>query len=134
MNENESPPLNLGLGRTSVSIFTGSEHKQSYQTMTIKRAEPKKLTEKQKYDKRMQVKIRRMEEKEKLLDDEIDEIDAEFKALFSTDDVEETIVNIEQTGSPWNGGIGKFQFSAVEEEACSDLDYLEMSRDTARNH
>jgi len=132
MSENESSPLNLGLGRTSVSIFTASAHKQSYQT--IKRAEPKKLTEKQKYDKRMQVKIRRMEEKEKLLDDEIDEIDAEFKALFSTDDVEETIVNIEQAGSPWYGGVGKFQFSAVEEEACSDLDYLEMSRDTARNH
>lgn len=56
----------------------------------------------------MQVKLRRMEEQEKQLDDEVDEIDAEFKALFSTDDVEETIVNIEQVGSGRNAGVDKF--------------------------
>jgi len=43
----------------------------------------------------MQFKIRRMEEQERQLEDEVDEIDAEFKALFSTDDADEAMINIE---------------------------------------
>jgi hypothetical protein len=71
-----------------------------------------------------------MEEQERQLEDEVDEIDAEFKALFSTDDAEGTMINIEQGGSTY-GGVNKFQFSAVEEEAGSELDHYEMSRDDA---
>lgn len=67
-----------------------------------------------------------MEEQEKQLEEEFDEIDAEFKALF-TPAATKTSSQKLTLNSGRGADIGQVQFSAVEEETCSELDPPELA-------
>ena len=78
-----------------------------------------KNSAKQKHDKRMGYKIARFDEQADILDDEIDDIDEEFRALVSNRDKQKKsskvrareLVIADQAAAPEQS-----QFSAVEEE------------------
>ena len=71
-----------------------------------------KLTAKQKHDKRMRVRMQRLEDQERQLEDEADEIDQEFQALFAAGEKEG------QAHAGFND-VGHLQFTEVEEEGLS---------------
>ena len=65
--------------------------------------------------------MRRLDDQEKQLDYEIDDIDAEFKSLFSKQMAKQEKREKEQTRAGF-ADVGLVQFSAVQEESVSDAD------------
>ena len=104
-------------GFNQVDYFRENKSTSSPRGQRI-RVKPKRLTAKEKFEKRQFHKMQRFEEQEQQLDDEIDDIDEEFKALFSSQDnskgeIEEVDL---QYGRNNGGDLRNEQFSAVEEE------------------